>query len=118
MWYLPSSLRSELYLIGGYCRALKWGGKRPCVFSCPRGMPDFRIDNAGPFQIEAFKPDKTYVTSFTSAWRSALNAKLAQDMWFDSVAHVKGGFAAEVQAGGQVEEGDQAASIAALCSAM
>jgi len=39
-----------------------------------------------------------------SAWRSALSAKIAQEMGLHPVAHIEGGFGAWVKAGGPVEE--------------
>ncbi|MDC1263903.1 rhodanese-like domain-containing protein, partial [Planktomarina temperata] len=44
-----------------------------------------------------------YVFYCASAWRSALSAKVAQDMGLAPVAHIAGGFTAWVKADGPVE---------------
>ncbi|MFT7047494.1 MAG: rhodanese-related sulfurtransferase, partial [Celeribacter sp.] len=38
------------------------------------------------------------------AWRSALAAKTAQDMGFDNIAHIEGGFTAWKEVGGRIED--------------
>lgn len=85
-------------------RELKRGGKIPGAFSCPRGMLEFWIDPDSPYHKEVFNQDKTYVFYCASAWRSALSARVAQEMGLNPVAHIEGGFGAWVKAGGPVEE--------------
>jgi rhodanese-related sulfurtransferase len=41
-----------------------------------------------------FNQDKTYVFYCASAWRSALSARIAQDMGLKPVMHMEGGFSA------------------------
>ncbi|MDR6263036.1 MULTISPECIES: rhodanese-like domain-containing protein [Rhodobacterales] len=85
-------------------RELKRAGKIPGAFSCPRGMLEFWIDPDSPYHKEVFNQDKTYVFYCASAWRSALSARVAQEMGLNPVAHIEGGFGAWVKAGGPVEE--------------
>ena len=85
-------------------RELQRAGKIPGAFSCPRGMLEFWIDPESPYHKEVFDQDKTYVFYCASAWRSALSAKLAQDMGLAPVAHIEGGFSAWVNAGAPIEE--------------
>jgi len=84
-------------------RELQRSGKIPNAFSCPRGMLEFWIDPASPYHKEIFNQDKTYVFYCASAWRSALSAKVAQDMGLAPVAHIAGGFTAWLKADGPVE---------------
>ena len=84
-------------------RELQRTGKIPGAFSCPRGMLEFWIDPASPYHKEIFNQDKTYVFYCASAWRSALSAKVAQDMGLAPVAHIAGGFTAWLKADGTVE---------------
>ena len=85
-------------------RELQRTGKIPGAFSCPRGMLEFWIDPESPYHKEVFDQDKTYVFYCASAWRSALSAKLAQDMGLAPVAHIEGGFSAWANAGAPIEE--------------
>ena len=84
-------------------RELQRTGKIPGAFSCPRGMLEFWIDPASPYHKEIFNQDKTYVFYCASAWRSALSAKVAQDMGLAPVAHIAGGFNTWLKADGPVE---------------
>ena len=84
-------------------RELQRAGKIPGAFSCPRGMLEFWIDPESPYHKEVFDQDKTYVFYCASAWRSALSAKLAQDMGLAPVAHIEGGFSAWANAGAPIE---------------
>ena len=85
-------------------RELKRDGKIPGAFSCPRGMLEFWIDPQSPYHKDVFNQDKTYVFYCASAWRSALSARVAQDMGLNPVAHVEGGFTAWKNAGGEIEQ--------------
>ena len=75
-------------------RELKREGKIPGSFSCPRGMLEFWIDPKSPYHKEVFNQNKTYVFYCASAWRSALSAKVAQEMGLTPVCHIEGGFTA------------------------
>lgn len=87
-------------------RELKRSGKIPGAFSCPRGMLEFWIDPQSPYHKDIFNQDKTYVFYCASAWRSALAAKVAQDMGLKPVAHIEGGFSAWEKAGGPIKQLD------------
>lgn len=84
-------------------RELKRTGKIPGAFSCPRGMLEFWIDPSSPYHKEIFNQDKTYVFYCASAWRSALSAKVAQDMGLKPVSHIAGGFTAWTEASAPIE---------------
>lgn len=84
-------------------RELKRSGKIPGAFSCPRGMLEFWIDPASPYHKEIFNQDKTYIFYCASAWRSALAAKVAQEMGLKPVAHIEGGFSKWEKSGGDIE---------------
>jgi len=87
-------------------RELKRTGKIPGAFSCPRGMLEFWIDPASPYHKEIFNQDKSYVFYCASAWRSALSAKVAQDMGLKPVSHIAGGFTAWEKADADIEQLD------------
>jgi rhodanese-related sulfurtransferase len=84
-------------------RELEREGKIPGAFHCPRGMLEFWLDPESPYHKPIFAEDKRFVFYCASAWRSALSAKLAQDMGLAAVAHLGGGFTAWKAAGGAVE---------------
>ena len=85
-------------------RELKREGKIPGSFSCPRGMLEFWIDPKSPYHKEVFNQNKTYVFYCASAWRSALSAKVAQEMGLAPVCHIAGGFTAWKKEIGKVEK--------------
>ena len=85
-------------------RELQRTGKIPGAFSCPRGMLEFWIDPASPYHKEIFNQNKTYVFYCASAWRSALSAKVAQNMGLAPVAHIAGGFTAWAKAEAPIED--------------
>ena len=68
----------------------------------PRGMLEFWIDPDSPYHKSYFAQDNHFVFYCASGWRSALSTKTAQDMGLAPVSHIKGGFAAWVDAGGEV----------------
>lgn len=88
-------------------RELEREGKMPGAFHAPRGMLEFWIDQDSPYHKPIFNQDKKYVFFCAGAMRSALAAKLAQDMGLSPVAEVAGGFGAWKKAGGPVEGGDK-----------
>lgn len=85
-------------------RELKREGKIPGSFSCPRGTLEFWIDPKSPYHKEVFNQNKTYVFYCASAWRSALSAKVAQEMGLTPVCHIEGGFTAWKKEIGEVEK--------------
>ncbi len=83
-------------------RELQRSGMIPGAFSCPRGMLEFWIDPESPYHKPIFNQDKTYVFYCASAWRSALSARIAQEMGLSPVLHLEGGFTKWVEDGGPV----------------
>ena len=85
-------------------RELKKTGWVPGSFHCPRGMLEFWIDPESPYFKDVFADEtKTYVLYCAAGWRSALATAQMQKMGFEPVAHVTGGFASWLEAGGAVE---------------
>ena len=70
-------------------------GKIPGSYSCPRGMLEFWIDpNSQYFKEGKLDIQKEMVLFCAAGARSALAAKTLQDMGFDKVSHIEGGFGA------------------------
>jgi rhodanese-related sulfurtransferase len=84
-------------------RELSREGRMPGAFHCPRGMLEFWICPNSPYHKEVFAQDKEFVFFCAGAMRSALAAKVAQDMGLKPVAHMLGGFGAWKKAGAPVE---------------
>lgn len=84
-------------------RELEREGKIAGAFHCPRGMLEFWIDPTSPYHKPVLAEAEQLVFYCASAWRSALACKTAQDMGFDNVAHIEGGFSAWKSAGGAIE---------------
>ena len=84
-------------------RELTREGKVPGAFHCPRGMLEFWIDPESPYYKPVFGEDKKFVFFCAGGMRSALAAKIAQDMGLRPVAHVLGGYKGWREAGGAVE---------------
>ncbi len=86
-------------------RELEREGRVPGAFPCTRGMVEFWIDPASSYFKPIFGEDKEFIFFCAGGLRSALAAKVAQDMGLKPVAHVVGGFGAWKKAGGPVEGG-------------
>lgn len=71
----------------------------------PRGVLEFWIDPESPYHRPVFASGKTFVFFCAGGWRSALTAKMAQDMGLTPVKHIEGGFTAWKEAGLPVETG-------------
>ena len=84
-------------------RELARDGRVPGAFHCPRGMLEFWIDPESPYHKPVFAEDRKYVFFCGGGLRSALAAKVAQDMGLRPVAHIVGGFTAWREAGGPIE---------------
>jgi rhodanese-related sulfurtransferase len=69
-------------------------GKIPGAFHSPRGMNEFWIDPESPYHKPIYASNKRFVLYCGGAWRSALEAKMFQEMGIDNVAHMAGGFTA------------------------
>lgn len=75
-------------------RELWRDGKIPGSIHSPRGMNEFWIDPACEYHKPVFASGKHIVLYCAAAWRSALEAKMFQDMGLTNVAHMAGGFTA------------------------
>ena len=78
-------------------------GKIPGALHSPRGMNEFWIDPACEYHKPVYASGKRFVLYCAAAWRSALEAKMFQDMGLTNVAHMAGGFTAWKEAGMPVE---------------
>jgi rhodanese-related sulfurtransferase len=79
-------------------------GKIPGAFHSPRGMNEFWIDPESPYHKPIYASGKRFILYCGGAWRSALEAKMFQEMGLTNVAHMGGGFTAWKAAGFPVEE--------------
>jgi rhodanese-related sulfurtransferase len=84
-------------------RELERDGQVPGAMHAPRDMLEFWVDPNSPYYREAFGTGQKFVLFCAGGLRSALAAKRLQDMGFDPVAHVVGGFGAWREAGGPTE---------------
>jgi len=84
-------------------RELAREGRMPGAFHCPRGMLEFWVCPDSPYHKPVFAEDKEFVFFCAGAMRSALAAKVAQDMGLKPVAHMLGGFGAWKKAGAPVD---------------
>lgn len=78
-------------------------GKIPGALHSPRGMNEFWIDPSCEYHKPVYASGKRFVLYCAGAWRSALEAKMFQDMGLTKVAHMGGGFTAWKAAGMPVE---------------
>jgi rhodanese-related sulfurtransferase len=79
-------------------------GMVPGAESSPRGMLEFHADPESQAHKPVFSSDRTIVLYCASGGRSALAAKTLQDMGFENVVHLGGGFKAWVAGGGPVQK--------------
>lgn len=77
-------------------------GGIPGAVNVTRGMLEFWIDPASPYHKPLFASGDKFVFFCGGGWRSALAAKVAQDMGLTPVCHVEGGFGAWKNAGAPV----------------
>ena len=78
-------------------------GKIPGAIHSPRGMNEFWIDPTCEYHKPVYASGKRFVLYCAGAWRSALEAKMFQDMGLTDVAHMSSGFNAWKAAGMPVE---------------
>ncbi len=78
-------------------------GKIPGALHSPRGMNEFWIDPCCEYHKPVYASGKRFILYCAAAWRSALEAKMFQDMGLANVAHMSGGFTAWKEAGMPVE---------------
>jgi rhodanese-related sulfurtransferase len=84
-------------------RELQREGKIPGAFHAPRGMLEFWVDPTSPYYKDAFAPGRRLVLYCHLDWRAVLATKTLQDMGFEDVVHLDGGFKAWSEAGAPVE---------------
>lgn len=87
-------------------REIKKTGKVIGAKHMPRGMLEFWLDPESPYYKKEVSPEKTKVLYCASNWRSALATKAIQEMGFDNVCHIRGGFEAIKNEGFEIEEID------------
>ncbi len=75
-------------------RELDREGRIEGAFHAPRGMLEFWADPDSPYHKDIFATDGTLILFCASSWRSALAAKTLQDMGFDNIRDMDGGFTA------------------------
>ena len=75
-------------------RELQRDGSIDGAFHAPRGMLEFWADPDSPYHKEIFATKGELVLFCASSWRSALAAKTLQDMGFNNIRDMDGGFAA------------------------
>ena len=85
-------------------RELKREGRIPGALHAPRGMLEFWLDPASPYHKPEIITDKKLILFCASAWRSALAVKTLQDMGFENIAEMEGGFEAWKKRGALIEE--------------
>ena len=71
--------------------------------SAPRGMLEFYADPASSAHRPEFAPNRRVILHCASGGRSALAADMLQQMGYENVAHLDGGFNAWKTAGQPVE---------------
>lgn len=79
-------------------------GILPGAYRAPRGMLEFWVDPESPYYKASLDDGRTLVLYCGSGWRSALTAKTLQDMGFDTVAHLDGGFTAWKASGQEIAQ--------------
>lgn len=79
-------------------------GAIPGAKSMPRGMLEFWFDPESPYYRGDVSFDDRYVLHCAGGQRSALAAKVLQDLGYTNVAHLEVGFNGWAAAGGAVDE--------------
>lgn len=79
-------------------------GAIPGAKSMPRGMLEFWFDPESPYYRGDVGFDDRYVLHCAGGQRSALAAKVLQDLGYTNVAHLEVGFNGWAAAGGAVDE--------------
>ena len=78
-------------------------GAIPGAFEAPRGMLEFWADPSSPYHREQLSPERRIILHCAAGGRSALAAATLQEMGYERVAHLDGGFRAWQEAGKPVE---------------
>lgn len=74
-------------------------GSIPDAIHIPRGMLEFRADTTSPYHQAPLDPSRRVILHCASGGRSALAAQTLQEMGYERVAHLDGGFNAWKEAG-------------------
>jgi rhodanese-related sulfurtransferase len=74
-------------------------GMIPGAVGAPRGMLEFHADPGSPYHIEAFDPERRVIVYCAAGSRSALAARSLQELGYEDVAHLDGGFKAWLESG-------------------
>ncbi len=80
-------------------RELEREGMIPNAFHAPRGMLEFWVDPESPYYKPVFTPEKHYILYCAADWRGVLAAATLQDMGFEHVLHLEGGYGEWKKAG-------------------
>ena len=88
-------------------RELQRDGRIEGAFHAPRGMLEFWADPDSPYHKEIFATEGELVLFCASSWRSALAAKALQDMGFNNIRDMEGGFTAWKNASLPIIENDK-----------
>ena len=88
-------------------RELWRDGTIPGAMHAPRGMLEFWVDPDSPYHREDFASGKKFIFYCAGGMRSALAAQSVHRMGLAPVAHMRGGYAAWVEAGGPTEAREQ-----------
>ena len=80
-------------------RELEREGMIPNAFHAPRGMLEFWVDPDSPYYKPVFTPEKHYILYCAADWRGVLAAATLQDMGFEHVLHLEGGYSEWKKAG-------------------
>lgn len=80
-------------------RELEREGMIPDAFHAPRGMLEFWVDPESPYYKPVFTPEKHYILYCAADWRGVLAAATLQDMGFEHVLHLEGGYGEWKKAG-------------------
>ena len=78
-------------------------GKIPGSVHVPRGMLEFRADPTSPYHQDPLDPSRRIILHCASGGRSALAAATLQQMGYENVAHLDGGFTAWKDSGQPTE---------------
>ena len=82
-------------------------GSIPGAEHAPRGMIEWWADPETKYYRDYWQPDRRYVIFCNEAGRSALVARRLQEMGYEDVAHLEGGFTAWREADAPTEEVEQ-----------
>ena len=79
-------------------------GAIPDSVHASRGGIEYSADPESDYHLDAFDPDRRYVCHCSGGSRGAMAAARLQEMGYDDVAYLEGGFRAWQQAGHEVED--------------